>query len=243
MIAAAAVAMGPAQRCDLVSSLQTGCGIAYLLALGFSALPILTGDSLERNEQRFLQPTDEDSAENIRWSVMGVLSVLPFINPMAWVFAALDDDDASTLYYSLAFIYALPYFASGFELDGFAIFSVLLCILHVQLERIAQTEPVEVELPGVLRRLLAGIPLAVRSLGRYSTRLGDEVSSRTSSAEEARRRRPDRKFLEERSREARAELEAFDRRRRERQAQAQQQAAKQEQQQAQQREREKERER
>lgn len=36
-----------------------------------------------------------------------------------------------------------------------------------QLERIAQTEPVEVELPGVLRRLLAGIPLAVRSLGRY----------------------------------------------------------------------------
>lgn len=158
-------------------------------------------------------------AENIRWSVMGVLSVLPFINPMvratpacpaprpgrntpesgqrtrppplapllfiaslvshpawvqqpqamtmntrssthqtpshslllaakcfntpaarppplpplqAWVFAALDDDDASTLYYSLAFIYALPYFASGFELDGFAIFSVLLCILHVQ---------------------------------------------------------------------------------------------------------------
>lgn len=47
---------------DLVSSLQTGCGIAYLLALGFSALPILTGDSLERNERRFLQPTDEDSA-------------------------------------------------------------------------------------------------------------------------------------------------------------------------------------
>lgn len=139
-----------------------------------------------------------------------------------------------------------------------------------------------------------------------STRLGDEVSSRTSSAEEARRRRPDRclhwrtpavhlrgsaagragskqcqacagttqckgcspgnslswltrcatragpasstlrpcrKFLEERSREARAELEAFDRRRRERQAQAQRQAAQQERQQAQQREREKERER
>lgn len=48
------------------------------------------------------------------------------------MFAALDDDDASTLYYSLAFIYALPYFASGFELDGFALFSVLLCILHVQ---------------------------------------------------------------------------------------------------------------
>jgi len=51
---------------DLYSSLQTGCGIAYLLALGFSALPILTGDSLERNERRFLQPSDEDSTGGVR---------------------------------------------------------------------------------------------------------------------------------------------------------------------------------
>lgn len=152
---------------DLYGSLQTGFGIAFLLGLGFSALPILTGESLERNEKRFLTPSDDDSAENIRWSVMGVLSVLPFVNPMAWVFAALDDDDSSTLYYSLAFIYSLPYIANGFELDGFAIVSVLACILHVQVERLAQTEPVEVELPSVLRRLLAGIPLAIRSLGRY----------------------------------------------------------------------------
>ena len=46
---------------DLYGSLQTGCGIAFLLALGFSALPILTGDAAERNERRFLQPSDEDS--------------------------------------------------------------------------------------------------------------------------------------------------------------------------------------
>ena len=108
---------------------------------------------------------------------MGVLSVLPFINPMvtgcaraplrrppalqppttphgapwnpapapptanatvlcpslqAWVFAALDDEEASALYYALAFIYALPYLANGFELDGFALLSLLICILHVQ---------------------------------------------------------------------------------------------------------------
>jgi len=138
------------------------------------------------------------------------------------VFAALDDDDSSTFYYTLAFIYALPYLGNGFELDGFALVSLLVCILHVQVgrkmgvgerasgwladrkafllpqlllhpahaltthspridhalttcssfsccqvERVAQTEPVEVELPSVLRRLLGGIPLAVRSLGRY----------------------------------------------------------------------------
>jgi hypothetical protein len=108
------------------------------------------------------------------------------------VFAALDDEEAYLLYYSLAFIYALPYVANGFELDGFALLSLLICALHVQLERIAQTEPVEVELPSVLRRLVGGIPKAVRSLGRYSSRLGTELGGRTRSAEEARKRRPDR---------------------------------------------------
>jgi hypothetical protein len=67
------------------------------------------------------------------------------------------------------------------------------CLLaRLQVERLAQTEPVEVELPTVLRRLLAGIPQAVRSLGRYSARLGEEVGGRTRSAEDARKRRPDR---------------------------------------------------
>jgi hypothetical protein len=50
----------------------------------------------------------------------------------AWVFAALDDEEASALYYSLAFIYALPYLGSGLELDGFVLLSLLICILHVQ---------------------------------------------------------------------------------------------------------------
>ena len=47
---------------DLYSSLQTGCGIAYLLALCFSALPALTGDSRERNERRYASPDSDESA-------------------------------------------------------------------------------------------------------------------------------------------------------------------------------------
>lgn len=46
----------------------------------------------------------------------------------------------------------------------------LLCLssrVPRQVERIAQTEPAEVELPTVLRSLLSSIPKAVRSLGRY----------------------------------------------------------------------------
>jgi hypothetical protein len=187
---------------------------------------------------------------------------LPAAAAQAWVFAALDDEEASVLYYSLAFIYALPYLANGFELDAFALLALLICVVHVQvwaagtsrsraegcihgglasadrggsaseaggvlpartstppsrirtpppflfpahhayassapppplqLERVAQTEPVEVELPSVLRRLVGGIPQAVRSLGRYSSRLGTQVGGRTRSAEEAAKRRPDR---------------------------------------------------
>ena len=228
----------------------------HRLALGFSALPILTGDARERNERRYLSPDADEgaggprtvccwhltcagglvclsvcawscqyncsslawrpsdarlqwvcpcacsasihptplnpSAENIRWSVMGVLSVLPLINPMvggppsapvsaaafnphqllcvwlqpqrtsssllwqkpvlrsvpcaaslaistserstvppsqphvhsppspcvpqAWVFAALDDEEASTLYWSFACLYALPYLVRARQL-------------------------------------------------------------------------------------------------------------------------------
>lgn len=95
------------------------------------------------------------------------------------------------------------------------------CRLRPQVERVAQTEPAEVELPSVLRRLAAGLPAALRSLGRAAGELGGEAGARAQSAEAARRRRPDRKYLEERSREARAELESFDRRRRERQEEQQ----------------------
>jgi hypothetical protein len=65
---------------DLQSSLQTGLGIAWMLALPFSALPILTGESKEMNEQRYARPNADQSTENVRWTVMGVLSFIPFLN-------------------------------------------------------------------------------------------------------------------------------------------------------------------
>lgn len=65
---------------DLQSSLQTGLGIAWMLALPFSALPILTGEAKERNERRYEVPSGEEGADNVKWSVMGVLSFIPFLN-------------------------------------------------------------------------------------------------------------------------------------------------------------------
>lgn len=48
------------------------------------------------------------------------------------MFAALDDEDASTLYYTYAFLYALPYLANGWEVDGFAVLALLVGVAHVQ---------------------------------------------------------------------------------------------------------------
>ncbi|GAB4818854.1 hypothetical protein N2152v2_005900 [Parachlorella kessleri] len=204
---------------DLQSSIQTALGVAWLLVVPFSALPILTGEAKERNEQRFARPNQDQGAEGVRWTVMGVLSFLPFLNWLAWVFAAFDDEDSATLYYTYAFLYALPYLANGLELDGFVWLSIAVGVAHVQVERIALTEPTEVELPEVLRGLLRAVPDALRGVGKYLVGLGSEAGERVQSAGEAARRKPDRKYLEEKSREARMELDEFDRKVREKERQ------------------------
>lgn len=68
---------------DVASALQTGTSIAIVLGIGLSTLPILTGDSKERNERRFLQPDAEEGADNVKWGVMSGLTLFPFLNPMA----------------------------------------------------------------------------------------------------------------------------------------------------------------
>jgi len=70
---------------DIVDALHTGTSIAIVLGLGLSALPLLTGDSKERNERRFLQPNEDEGADNIRWGVMSTIAFLPFLNPMVGV--------------------------------------------------------------------------------------------------------------------------------------------------------------
>ena len=62
----------------------------------------------------------------------------------------------------------------------------------VQVERIALTEPTEVELPEVLRSLLRAVPGALRGVGKYLSGLGSEAGERVQSAGEAARRKPDR---------------------------------------------------
>jgi len=62
--------------------IQLGTGVAISLSVGLSLLPILTGDSKERNENRFDRPNADDRADNVRWGVMSILAAIPFLNPM-----------------------------------------------------------------------------------------------------------------------------------------------------------------
>ena len=152
---------------------------------------------------------------NSHFSTVNILK-LQTTKLQAWVFGALDDDASSVLYWTFAWIYTMPYVANGFELDGYAWFALILGVVHMQIERRAQTEPVEVELPSVLRSVLRSLPRAVTALGRYGSVVGEEVSERVGRSAEAQQRKPDRKYLEEKSREARMELDEFDRKRRQR---------------------------
>jgi hypothetical protein len=206
---------------DVAGALRAGAALGAALGVALSALPILTGDARERNEARAVAGDPGDAADNVRWGVMGLLSAVPFLNPLAWVFAALDDEVSAPLYWAFAALYTVPYVASGLELDTPAVLALAACIAHVQIERIAATEAAEVELPAAARAALRALPGAAAAAARAGARVAGSVADRTAAARGAQRRRPDRKALEERSREARAQLEEFDERRRARERERQ----------------------
>jgi hypothetical protein len=124
-----------------------GVGLAMLTAMGATVLrPVERDRQVDKNER--------DSFEtSIRWTVMTILSIFPYINYMGWVFAAVDasysllgtgpDDKGEdgysdeVLYYgSLALLYLIPYLIEGFRFDSFTVTTICMGAAHVQLERV-----------------------------------------------------------------------------------------------------------
>jgi hypothetical protein len=66
---------------DIVGTLNTAAAVGIALSIGLSALPILTGDAKERNARSYYQPDSDGAADTVKWSVMGVLSFFPLVNP------------------------------------------------------------------------------------------------------------------------------------------------------------------
>lgn len=118
--------------------------LAIAVNIGISTLPLLTGAAKSRT--RTVDDTDEE--DGVKWGVMTIISCFPLLNWLAWVFAAFDDEERAPIYYTNAFVYLLPWLSRGFELDRFSIACLLVGIAHVQVERIAQTEPEKAQLPS-----------------------------------------------------------------------------------------------
>lgn len=81
----------------------------------------------------------EDSAldsTDARFGVMGIISFIPYFNWLSWVFAWLDTGNRRYVVYSL--VYLVPYIRSNLSLSPeeswLPIASIILCIIHVQLE-------------------------------------------------------------------------------------------------------------
>lgn len=86
-------------------------------------------------------PEDVDSESLIdstdtRFAAMGIISFIPFFNWMSWVFAWLDTGKRRYAVYAI--VYLAPYVRSNLSISPeeswLPIASILLCIIHVQLE-------------------------------------------------------------------------------------------------------------
>ncbi|GMH44966.1 hypothetical protein BSKO_12923 [Bryopsis sp. KO-2023] len=115
--------------------MNTLLGGSAVTALAYGSIPLITHEEAPNERLHFVK--DDDA---IKWTVAGVVSCIPFLNWVAWVFIGLDCD-VSFPFFMLAFLYSTPFLMSGFDLNQFATFMFLAGILHVQVERLAQTEP------------------------------------------------------------------------------------------------------
>ncbi|XP_072955461.1 uncharacterized protein [Typha angustifolia] len=84
---------------------------------------------------------DEDAggamdSTDTRLAVMGIIGFIPYFNWMSWVFAWLDSGNQRYLVYSI--VYLAPYLRTNLSLSPeeswLPIASILVCIIHIQLE-------------------------------------------------------------------------------------------------------------
>nr|GMD94878.1 Replication factor C large subunit like [Ipomoea batatas]GMD97533.1 Replication factor C large subunit like [Ipomoea batatas] len=86
-------------------------------------------------------PDDEETdsvidSADARFAVMGIISFIPYFNWMSWIFAWLDTGKRRYAVYAI--VYLAPYLRTNLSLSPeeswLPIASILLCILHIQLE-------------------------------------------------------------------------------------------------------------
>ena len=77
---------------------------------------------------------------------------MPFVHPrpqQALGLAGIDNAEQQKRLFFFSFLYLLPYFNSGFNVDSSVVFSLVLCAVHVQLERKVALEGLSARFPSL----------------------------------------------------------------------------------------------
>lgn len=127
----------------------------------------------------YQDPDDDDGgggaidSTDARFAVMGIISFIPYFNWMSWVFAWLDSGKQRYLVYAV--VYLAPYLRTNLSLSPeeswLPIASILLCIIHIQLEA------------SIKNGDLNGIQFFGRALNLFSPSNGREDSNFQSDEE------------------------------------------------------------
>ncbi|KAJ4811955.1 zinc finger matrin-type protein [Rhynchospora pubera] len=120
----------------------------FALALGASVLSSLVLPTEPGGSHEEGKDDDGDGAmdsTDTRLAVMAIISIIPYFNCLGWVFAWMDTGKQRYLVYSI--VYLAPYLRTNFSLSPeeswLPIASILICILHVQLETSIKNGDVE----------------------------------------------------------------------------------------------------
>mmetsp|Transcript_43756 Transcript_43756/g.109781 ORF Transcript_43756/g.109781 Transcript_43756/m.109781 type:complete len:292 (-) Transcript_43756:310-1185(-) len=147
--------------------------------------------SLARRRPEPAQPTASPADADdgfFGWFLAAFLSLVPLANWTAWLVAAqledaeAEDSSSPTLCYAFAALYALPLLHGGIAPDASDVLILALGALHLQVERVAQTDPGALSaLPAPSRS--AGLPLgsAAAAAGAALAKLGERLAARSTS--------------------------------------------------------------
>ncbi|XP_031494175.1 uncharacterized protein LOC116260178 [Nymphaea colorata] len=99
-------------------------------------------------------------SDDTRFAVMGIISFIPYFNWMSWIFAWLDTGRRQYLVYAV--VYLAPYLRTNLSLSPeeswLPIASILLCIVHVQLEASIKNGDLQnIQLFGEILRTFSGM--------------------------------------------------------------------------------------
>lgn len=115
---------------------------------------------------------DGESMEDVRYAAMGIISFIPLFNWLSWVFAWLDTGRQRYLVYAI--VYLSPYIRTDLSLSPedtwLPIASILICILHIQLE-------ISLKSGGLQDFQLFGDPSRLLSDNIKGKRLQEELGS------------------------------------------------------------------